>query len=288
MAVRGASAMALVGSKRVSTHNVSAPLRLGFMGSRALSSVASIASFHVSRGPSAAPLSMGGGLRSVGLGQVKNLHSSPKMSNEAWDNDNSMGEIPEDKSQPRLFVGNLPWSVDSATLGEVFEDHGKVIECSVMFDRNTGRSRGFAFVTFETMESAESAKAALDGQDIGGRNLRVNFPLLRQGMGSAQRGPPVPMRDFDGPGAGRSNWPDGTRCYVGNLAWSTDSKAIGDVATQFGTVMDARVVVDKDSGRSRGFAFIAFETTEEADAACQGMDGMEVDGRVIRCRIATP
>lgn len=286
MAVRGASAMALVGSKRMSIRNISAPLRLGFVGSRALSSIASIASFHASRGPSAAPLSMGGGLRSVGLGQVRNLHSSPKMSNEAWDNDNSMGEIPEDKSQPRLFVGNLPWSVDSATLGEVFEDHGKVLECTVMFDRNTGRSRGFAFVTFETMESAESAKAALDGQMIGGRALRVNFPLQRAAVNSAR--PQGPMREFDGPGAGRANFPDGTRCYVGNLAWSTDSKAIGDVATQFGTVMDARVVVDKESGRSRGFAFVAFETAEEADAACQGMDGMEVDGRMIRCRIATP
>jgi len=208
----------------------------------------------------------------------------PAMSSEAWEN--SMDQQPEDRSQPRLFVGNLPWSVDSATLGEVFEDHGKVQECTVMFDRNTGRSRGFAFVTFETMESAEAAKAALDGAEVGGRNLRVTFPLLREGGGRGER---RPFRDFDGPAVtNRQNFPEGTRCYVGNLAWTTDSKELGDLATQYGTVLEARVVTDRETGRSRGFGFLAFETVEEADSAVQGMDGTELGGRMIRCRIATP
>lgn len=66
--------------------------------------------------------------------------------------------------QFRLFVGNLPWQVDNARLEQVFSEHGKVLEARVVYDRDTGRSRGFGFVIMSSQTELDDAIAALDGQ----------------------------------------------------------------------------------------------------------------------------
>ena len=73
----------------------------------------------------------------------------------------------------RLYVGNLPFSTTEADLRAIFERHGSVQSCSVIIDRETGRSRGFGFVEMDD-SGAEAAIRALDGSDMGGRPLRVN------------------------------------------------------------------------------------------------------------------
>ncbi len=74
----------------------------------------------------------------------------------------------------RLYVGNIPFDTTDADLRQIFEKHGTVSSASVITDRETGRSRGFAFVEMEDDTAAGSAMQALDGTDFGGRNLRVN------------------------------------------------------------------------------------------------------------------
>lgn len=64
----------------------------------------------------------------------------------------------------RVYVGNLPWDVDSGRLEQVFSEHGKVVEAKVVYDRETGRSRGFGFVTMSNETELNDAVAALDGQ----------------------------------------------------------------------------------------------------------------------------
>lgn len=64
----------------------------------------------------------------------------------------------------RIYVGNLPWQVDNARLEQVFSEHGKVVDARVVFDRETGRSRGFGFVTMSSEAELNDAIAALDGQ----------------------------------------------------------------------------------------------------------------------------
>lgn len=64
----------------------------------------------------------------------------------------------------RMYVGNLPWDVDQARLEQIFSEHGKVVEARVVFDRETGRSRGFGFVTMSSQAELEDAIAATDGQ----------------------------------------------------------------------------------------------------------------------------
>ena len=74
----------------------------------------------------------------------------------------------------KIYVGNLPFSSTEADLKDVFGRHGGVESVSVITDRETGRPRGFAFVEMEDAESAQNAIRALDGTDLGGRNIKVN------------------------------------------------------------------------------------------------------------------
>lgn len=75
-------------------------------------------------------------------------------------------ERPPRVSEPgyRIYVGNLPWDVDNPRLEQVFSEHGKVVDARVVYDRETGRSRGFGFVTMSTETELNDAIAALDGQ----------------------------------------------------------------------------------------------------------------------------
>ncbi len=72
-----------------------------------------------------------------------------------------------------IYVGNLPWSASEADIRELFEEHGPVHEVTLIIDRETGRSRGFAFVQMDD-DGGQEAIDALNGTDFGGRSLRVN------------------------------------------------------------------------------------------------------------------
>lgn len=74
----------------------------------------------------------------------------------------------------KLYVGNLPFTTTDDDLREVFEKHGTVESAKVITDRDTGRSRGFGFVEMSDASGAENAMRALNGTDLGGRNLRVD------------------------------------------------------------------------------------------------------------------
>ena len=74
----------------------------------------------------------------------------------------------------KLYVGNLNYSVDEDRLQKVFSDHGSVKSASLITDRDTGRSKGFAFVEMSNNEEVRAAISALDGKDLEGRALKVN------------------------------------------------------------------------------------------------------------------
>jgi RNA recognition motif-containing protein len=73
-----------------------------------------------------------------------------------------------------IYVGNLPHSTTESELRGVFEAHGAVEKVSIVTDRETGRTRGFAFVEMTNASEADKAVAALDGTELGGRTLKIN------------------------------------------------------------------------------------------------------------------
>ena len=99
-----------------------------------------------------------------------------------------------------LFVGNLPHSTTEAELRSLFEPHGAIDRVSVVTDRETGRSRGFAFVEMKNADEADKAVAALNGTELEGRALKINEarPKEKSGPGAGRPG----GRGFGGGGGG--------------------------------------------------------------------------------------
>lgn len=77
-----------------------------------------------------------------------------------------------------------------------------------------------------------------------------------------------------------------TRLFIGGLSWGTTDEGLTSAFARFGAVMDARVIYDRESGRSRGFGFVTYTDPDAARAAIDGMDGEELDGRAIRVDVA--
>ena len=74
----------------------------------------------------------------------------------------------------RIYVGNLSWQTDDNELRDVFAAHGEVASVQIINDRETGRSRGFAFVEMTNDAEAKEAISAVDNKEIGGRQVKVN------------------------------------------------------------------------------------------------------------------
>ncbi|KAK4424135.1 Glycine-rich RNA-binding protein GRP1A [Sesamum alatum] len=90
----------------------------------------------------------------------------------------------------RCFVGGLAWATTDQSLEQAFSQFGEVIESKIINDRETGRSRGFGFVTFKDEQSMSSAIEGMNGQELDGRNITVNEAQSRgSGGGGGSRGP---------------------------------------------------------------------------------------------------
>ena len=88
----------------------------------------------------------------------------------------------------KLYVGNLAFQTTSQQLQELFGQAGTVQSASVVEDRDTGRSRGFAFVEMSTQDEATSAIEQFNGKEVGGRALKVNEAKPRENRGGSGRG----------------------------------------------------------------------------------------------------
>jgi cold-inducible RNA-binding protein len=91
----------------------------------------------------------------------------------------------------KIFVGNLDFSATESSLRMLFEPYGRVDRVNLVTDRDTGRSRGFAFVEMTDSAEADRAIAALNGTNLGGRALNINEarPKNEGGHGGFSRGP---------------------------------------------------------------------------------------------------
>lgn len=90
----------------------------------------------------------------------------------------------------KLFVGNLPWTMNNDSLKELFAQYGEIIEAIVINDRYSGRSKGFGFVTFANEADAEKAVAEMAEKEVDGRKIVVNVakPREERPRGGGDRG----------------------------------------------------------------------------------------------------
>ncbi|GAV86582.1 RRM_1 domain-containing protein [Cephalotus follicularis] len=167
----------------------------------------------------------------------------------------------------KLYFGNLPYNVDSAMLAGTIQDYGSPEMVEVLYDRESGKSRGFAFVTMSSIEDCNAVIQNLDGSQYLGRTLRVNFADKPR-----PREPLYPETEF--------------KLFVGNLSWSVTSDSLTQAFQEYGNVVGARVLYDGETGRSRGYGFVCYASKSEMDAALVSLNGMELEGRTLRVSLA--
>lgn len=188
---------------------------------------------------------------------------------ESFESEDGVG-FPEPPEEAKLFVGNLPYDVDSQALAMLFEQAGTVEISEVIYNRDTDQSRGFGFVTMSTVEEAEKAVEKFNSFEVNGRRLTVNRAAPRGSR--PERQPRVYDAAF--------------RIYVGNLPWDVDSGRLERLFSEHGKVVDARVVSDRETGRSRGFGFVQMSNENEVNVAIAALDGQNLEGRAIKVNVA--
>lgn len=78
------------------------------------------------------------------------------------------------------------------------------------------------------------------------------------------------------------------KLYVGNLSWNSTEDDVTDAFSAYGTVSSVNLIMDRETGRPRGFGFVEMSSDAEANAAIEGLDGRELDGRNLKVNLAKP
>lgn len=175
----------------------------------------------------------------------------------------------------KLYVGNLPFVLTSSQLFEIFSEAGYVKSAEIIYDKVTRRSRGFAFVTMGSVEEANKAIRMINGSQVGGRTVKVNFPEVPKG-GERE----VLASRFRGTYPNYTNSPH--KLYAMNLAWSLTTQGLKQAFADQPGFLNANVVYDRESGKPQGYGFVSFASAEEMEAARNAMNGVEVEGRPLR------
>jgi len=159
-----------------------------------------------------------------------------------------------------LYVGDLAPDVNEGLLFEIFNAVGPVSSIRVCRDAVTRRSLGYAYVNFHQVADAERALDTMNFTTIKDRPCRIMW---------SQRDPSIR----------RSNVGN---IFVKNLHESIDNKQLYDTFSLFGNILSCKVVTDRDSGMSKGYGYVHYETAEAAQAAIEKLDGMLIDGQEVQ------
>ena len=195
----------------------------------------------------------------------------------------------------KIFVGGLSWQTTEETLRYHFEQFGEVASVEVMRDRGTGNPRGFAFVVFKSDETVELVLKNMPHEV----NHKVVDVKRAQARGAA---PPSIHRGGDagtagnagGGGVGGSGFSNSSaeelqnKVFVGGLPLHVDSDALREFFSQFGRVVDAIVMIDQVSQRSRGFGFVTWEDGCGGAQKAIAEQPVSFDGKSVEVKLATP
>lgn len=177
-----------------------------------------------------------------------------------------------------VYIGNLPWSIHSADLEEIFKPyHYTSIE--VIYGRD-GRSRGWGLASFETESDAKRAIDEQSGQEIDGRNMLVRFERAKTGGQQGGRS----SNNYSKGGQYTSSECTGTSVYLGNLSYTTDEDSLSEVFANYNPT-SIWIARNERSGRSRGWGTAKFDSAEIAQQVIQEVNETEVDGRPLLLRV---
>ncbi|KAH8926776.1 RNA-binding domain-containing protein [Atractiella rhizophila] len=202
-----------------------------------------------------------------------------------------------------VFVGDLSPEVNDEVLHKAFSAFPSLSDARVMWDMNTGKSRGYGFLAFRDKADAEQGIATMNGEWLGSRAIRVNWANQKNqggptgagpgmpmggGGGGAMPGVPTgpragaaPMQSYAQPsydqGAGAGPAFNNTTIYVGNLVPYTTQNDLIPLFQGYGYIVEIRMQSD------RGFAFVKLDSHENAANAIVSLNGTMVHNRPLKC-----
>lgn len=192
-----------------------------------------------------------------------------------------------------VFVGDLSPEVNDEVLAKAFNAFGTLSDARVMWDMNSGKSRGYGFLAFRDKTDAEQAIATMNGEWLGSRAIRVNWanqktqgptgaaPASRPVGGPVGGGAPAPINFQGGPLSYevvvQQTPAYNTTVYVGNLVPYCTQADLIPLFQSIGYLSEIRMQAD------RGFAFVKLDTHEHAAMAIVQLQGQMVHGRPIKC-----
>jgi len=191
-----------------------------------------------------------------------------------------------------VFVGDLSPEVNDEVLAKAFSAFGTLSDARVMWDMNSGKSRGYGFLAFRDKTDAEQAIATMNGEWLGSRAIRVNWANQKTqggpsstsappGMGGGGGTAPAPMNFLGGPLSYETVVQQtpayNTTVYVGNLVPYCTQADLIPLFQSIGYLSEIRMQAD------RGFAFVKLDTHEHAAMAIVQLQGQMVHGRPIKC-----
>lgn len=159
-----------------------------------------------------------------------------------------------------LFIGSLSWNTTEHALSAHLSSVAPVLSVKIPLDRLSGKSRGFAFVDVASQEDAERIIAELNERELDGRTLHISIAKER-----IEETEPCKL-------------------YIAGLADSVTENALQHHLSSAGVVTSVSIVTDRNTGRSRGFAFVETASEQDSDAIIQTLNGSLLENKSILVR----
>ncbi|KAG0195819.1 hypothetical protein BGX28_000574 [Mortierella sp. GBA30] len=192
----------------------------------------------------------------------------------ASSNGTAVGAAPAfqpDENSRTLYVGNLDQNVNESSLQELFSQTGGVVESvKIIRDKNFAHQGGlnYGFVEFTDHAAAENALQTMNGYRVFLHDIKVNWA-------------------FTGQMAGKEDTASHYHIFIGDISPEINDDALSKAFGVFGTMTDARVMWDANSGKSRGYGFAAYKERADAERAITSMNGQILGNRAVRCNWAS-
>lgn len=164
-----------------------------------------------------------------------------------------------------IFIKNLDKNIDNKAVYDTFSAFGNILSCKVATDESAN-SKGYGFVHFETQEAADMAITKVNGMLLNDKKVFV--------------GKFIPRKDRMKEGGPTYRF---TNVYVKNFGDEYQDTDLMNAFVSFGKILSAKVMIDTNTGKGRGFGFVSYDAHENASKAVDEMNGSLLNGRIIYC-----
>ncbi|KAF4700118.1 hypothetical protein FOZ62_012004 [Perkinsus olseni] len=198
--------------------------------------------------------------------------------------DDHPGQVVADDPR-KVFIGGIPVSGDRDKLIALLSRYGSVIDCDIMYDKETGRNKGFGRATFSTPEEADAAMRGGERNMIDAKCVDIK-PLLRpsDSHNNSAHGTHH-QRHYQRRDSFTSDPADAScKLFLGGIPQSADEDKLAHHLSRYGRVVDVRIYQDLETGRHKGFGYAVMGTPMEAQAACNGGNNNYIDAKWVQIK----